>query len=138
MLADAALDAARGDVEPRFEASGDPAERVEALVRAVQQGFAETEQLGRTIIRLTIGAPSTGTPAAAPRRGYRRVEWIERALEPLRETLPPGRFERLVSALTLLIGWESMIVLEDIRALSPAEAEDVCVWAARTLLAAET
>jgi AcrR family transcriptional regulator len=135
LLADAALDAARADVEPRFEASGDPVERVEALVRAVQQGFAETEQLGRTIIRLTVGAPSSG---ATPRRGYRRVEWIERALQPLRETLPSERFERLVSALALLIGWESMIVLEDIRALSPADAEEVCVWAARTLLAAET
>ena len=70
--------------------------------------------------------------------GYRRVEWIERALAPLRDALPPDRFERLVSALTLLIGWESMIVLEDIRALSPAEAEEVCVWVARTLLAAAT
>jgi hypothetical protein len=37
-----------------------------------------------------------------------------------------------------VIGWESMIVLEDIRALSPAEAEEVCVWVARTLLAAAT
>jgi hypothetical protein len=66
------------------------------------------------------------------------VEWIERALEPLRETLPPERFERLVSALTLLIGWESMIVLQDTRALTAAEAEEVCVWAARALLDAET
>ena len=138
LLADAALDASRTDVEPRFEASPDPAERVEALVRAVQQGFAETEKLGRTIIRLTVGAPRTNAPGAAPRRGYRRVEWIERALEPLRETLPPERFARLVSALALVIGWESMIVLEDIRALSPAEAEEVCVWVARTLLAAAT
>jgi hypothetical protein len=66
------------------------------------------------------------------------VQWIETALAPLRETLPPERFERLVSALTLLIGWESMIVLQDTRALAPAEAEEVCVWAALTLLAAET
>jgi AcrR family transcriptional regulator len=138
LLADAALDASRGGIEPRFEASEDPAERVEALVRAVQQGFAETEQLGRTIIRLTVGAPAAATGGGGPRRGYRRVEWIERALEPLRDTLPPERFERLVSALALVIGWESMIVLEDIRALTPAQAEEVCVWAARTLLAAET
>ena len=139
LLADAALAAARTMVEPRFELHGDVGERVEELVRAVQQGFAETEALGRTIIRLTVGA--SGAPSAsgsAPRRGYRRVEWIERALEPLRETLPPERFERLVSALTLLIGWESMIVLQDTRALTAAEAEEVCVWAARALLAAET
>jgi hypothetical protein len=52
-------------------------------------------------------------------------------------SLPPDRFERLVSALTLLIGWEAAIVLQDVRALDPAEAEEVCVWAARALLAAE-
>jgi AcrR family transcriptional regulator len=138
LLADAALEAARGLVEPRFEERGDAGERVEALVRAVQQGFAETEALGRTIIRLTVGAGDSSSAGTVPRRGYRRVEWIELALEPLRDTLPPERFERLVSALTLLIGWEPMIVLQDIRALSAAEAEEVCVWAARTLLAAES
>lgn len=137
-LADAALEATRATVEPRFEASGDAAERLEALVRAVQQGFAETEEFGRTIIRATVGASTSGTSGTAPRRGYRRVEWIERALEPLRDTLPSDRFERLVSALTLLIGWEAMIVLQDTRGLSSSEAEEICVWTARTLLAAET
>ena len=75
---------------------------------------------------------------ATPRRGYRRVEWIERALEPLRDRLPAERFERLVSALTLVVGWEAMIVLEDTRGLDHRAAEEICVWAARTLLAAET
>ena len=138
LLADAALEAARASVEPRFEAGGDPAVRLEALVRAVQQGFAETEQLGRTIIRHTVGAADDARPRATPRRGYRRVEWIERALEPLGGSLPPERFERLVSALTLVIGWEAMIVLEDTRGLDHRSAEEICVWAARTLLAAET
>ena len=138
LLADAALEAARATVEQRFDAGGDVAERLEGLVRAVQQGFADTEALGRTIIRLTIGAAGAARPAGSPRRGYRRVEWIERALEPLRPELPPDRFERLVSALTLLIGWEAMIVLQDTRGLGVSEAEEVCVWAARALLAAET
>src|SRR5215470_10307791 len=39
LLADAALEAARVTVEPSFEASGDADERLEALVRALQQGF---------------------------------------------------------------------------------------------------
>lgn len=43
-----------------------------------------------------------------------------------------------MSALTLLIGWEAMIVLQDIRGLDASEAEEVCAWAARALLAAET
>lgn len=136
LLADAALAAARVNVEPKIEASRDVGERVEGLVRSVQQGFAETEELGRMIIRLTVGAKSA-VPTATPRRGYRRVEWIETALEPLRDTLAPERFERLVSALTLAIGWEAMIVLQDTRALSAKEAEEVCVWTARALLTAE-
>jgi AcrR family transcriptional regulator len=133
LLADAALEASRGWIDPQLEAGADAEERLEALVRAMQRGFAETEQLGRTIIRATVGTPSAGD--GRPRRGYRRVEWIERALEPLRGTVTPERFERLVSALTLLIGWESMIVLQDLRGLDAAEAEEVCVWAARALLA---
>jgi AcrR family transcriptional regulator len=134
LLADAALEAARATVEPSFDASDDVSARVEGLVRATQQGFAETEQLGRTIIRLTVGA-GRAPQGAAPRRGYRRVEWIENALAPVAGTMPPERFERLVSALTLLIGWESMIVLQDVRGLDSAEAEEVCVWAARALVA---
>jgi AcrR family transcriptional regulator len=136
LLADAALEASRASVEPQFDASGDAGDRVEGLVRALFQGFAETEELGRTIVRLTVGGAGRREPGA-PRRGYRRVEWIERALEPLRETVSAERFERLVSALTLLMGWEAMIVLQDTRGLTTAEAEEVCVWAARTLLAAE-
>lgn len=137
LLADAALEVSRAQVEPEFEASDDATERVEALARAVARGFAATEQLGRTIIRATVG-PRTGGAGEPPKRGYRRIEWIERALEPLRDSLPPERFERLVSALTLAIGWEAMIVLQDTRGLDAAEAEEVCVRVARALLAAET
>jgi AcrR family transcriptional regulator len=133
LLADAALELTRASVEPHVESHDDPSARLEALVRAVQQGFAETEALGRTIIRHTVGTPAA---PGAPRRGYRRVTWIEQALEPLRESLPPDRFERLVSALTLVLGWESMIVLQDTRGLTAGEAEDVCVWAAQALLTA--
>jgi hypothetical protein len=45
--------------------------------------------------------------------------------------------ERLVTALTLLIGWKAMFVLEDTRSLDPSEAGEVWVWAARTLPTAE-
>jgi AcrR family transcriptional regulator len=135
LLADAALELTRGGVEPRFESHTGADDRLEALVRALQQGFAETEELGRTIIRHTVGAPREPASKGRPRRGYRRVQWLEQALEPLRAELPDDRFELLVSALTLVVGWEAMIVLEDTRGLDHAAAEEVCVWAARALLA---
>jgi len=135
LLADAALELTRAAVEPELEAFETAEDRVEALVRAVQGRFAETEELGRTIIRLTVGAGSGG---ATPRRGYRRVMWIEQALAPLRESLRPARFEQLVSELTLVVGWEAMIVLQDTRGLSATDAVEACVAAARTLVAAAT
>jgi AcrR family transcriptional regulator len=137
LLADAALELTRAGVEPQFETRGDAGERLEALVRAVQQSFADTEDLGRTIIRLTVGANRPQT-VGVPRRGYRRVEWIERALDPLSDTLPSDRYDELVSALTLVIGWEAMIVLQDTRGLTASEAEDICAWAAHALLRAAT
>jgi AcrR family transcriptional regulator len=136
LLADAVLELTRDSFEPQYAAHSTADERVEALVRALQQGFSATETLGRTIIRHTVGAPRDPASGDRPRRGYRRVAWLEEALEPLRGTVPDDRFELLVSALTLVAGWESRIVLEDTRALGPAEAEEVCVWAAQALLAA--
>jgi AcrR family transcriptional regulator len=101
----------------------------------LSKGDAESrvEALGRTIIRLTADA-RPGAPI--PRRGYRRIEWIESALAPARERLDAPRFERLVSALAMVIGWEAVLVQRDIRGLSPRQAEDVSAWAARALVRA--
>lgn len=52
--------------------------------------------LGRKLIKLTVDAPAV---PGTPRRGYRRIQWIERAIAPLRDELTPARFERLVSQL---------------------------------------
>jgi AcrR family transcriptional regulator len=116
--------------------SDDVGKRVEVMTRAVQKDFAATEQQGRTLLRLTVDAPQTTRRGEQPVRGYRRIEWIERALEPLRAKIDSKRFERLVSALAMVIGWESLIVARDIRALSLEEAEEVSAWAARALVKA--
>lgn len=120
--------------------------RVEKLARSVQSMSPELERLGRALIRLTVetGAGDGGSSRAAgregsraaPLRGYRRVDWIERALEPVRARLDSRRYERLVSALAMVIGWEALIVQRDIRKLSPAAGEEVSAWAARALLRA--
>ena len=112
----------------------DPAARAEALARSFTQLAPQTLPLGRKIIRLTVDgeAGADGTP----RRGYRRVEWVERAIEPMRERLSQEQFERLVSALSLIVGWEAQVVLRDVRGLDPAEEERVVTWAARSLVEA--
>jgi AcrR family transcriptional regulator len=122
----AALDAVDDD--------DDVERRVEVMTRAVQGLFVSTEQQGRTLLRLTVEAGGRDRKPGQPVRGYRRIEWIERALAPVRGTLDAPRFERLVSALAIVIGWESLIVARDIRALGIRQAEDVSAWAARTLV----
>jgi AcrR family transcriptional regulator len=104
--------------------------RVDELVRALVRAAPEALPLGRKIIKLTVDAPQED----GVRRGYRRVEWIERAVEPLLGRLSNQRYERLVSALSVVLGWEAMIVLRDIRGLDAAREEEVLRWTARTLV----
>jgi AcrR family transcriptional regulator len=114
-------------------ADEDPAARVEALARKMLDLAPDTLPLGRQLIRLTVTGPEA-QPAESPRRGYRRIEWIERALEPLRDRLDSEQFERLVSALAVLIGWEAMVILRDLRALDTAQERETVIWAARALV----
>jgi hypothetical protein len=112
--------------------SGDAITRVEQLSRAVNAVTAETMRLGRALIRLTVEGdkPCSGSP----RRGYRRIEWIERSLESVHHSLPRKEFDRLVSAISVLMGWEPLIVLQDLRGLEQREAEDVLAFAARAVV----
>ena len=117
-------------------ATDDVEGRVASLARSVQRMSPDLERLGRSLIRLTVEPGGSGREAGAPLRGYPRVAWIEEALAPLRSRLDARRFERLVSALAMVIGWEAMIVQRDVRGLSPDEGEELSVWAARALVRA--
>src|SRR5262245_45303393 len=109
--------------------------RVEALARSTQRMSPDLERLGRMLIRLTVASPENAAPGS-PRRGFRRVEWIETAVAPLRGKLSRRRFERLVSALAMVIGWEALIVQRDVRGLTAAEGAELSAWAAQALVAA--
>src|SRR4051794_40752236 len=126
---DEAIDAA--------DTGDDATERVAAMVRAIFDNSAETIALGRSLIRLTVEAQPDAEPdAAAPRRGFRRIGWIERAIEPLRAELDPEVFERLVSSLAMVVGWEALIVLQDLRGLDADDQLETTLWAARSLVRA--
>jgi AcrR family transcriptional regulator len=115
------------------ELSTDPLERVDAYAHSLVGLATEGLPLARRIMRLTVESES---PPGTERRGYRRVEWLGRVLEPLRPQLTDEQFERLMSALTVVLGWEAMIVLRDTRGLGPAEEERVIKWAARAIVTA--
>ncbi len=131
LLSQTSVDEAIDDAD----AGGAPEERVAAMIRTFSDISAETLPLGRSLIRLTVDTPRAEGDHT-PVRGYRRIGWIERALEPLRTELEPPAFERLVSALAMVVGWEALIVLQDLRGLGPDEELDVTLWAATTLIRA--
>lgn len=131
LLSQAAVDDAIDQADP----GGDDAlRRVSAMIRALTDMSSQTMPLGRSLIRLTVDAPAGST--GQPKRGYRRIDWIETAIEPLRGRLDDAGFERLVSALAMVIGWEALIVLQDLRGLTPGEQAEVSTWAARALIQA--
>lgn len=112
--------------------SDDIASRVEQLSRAVNGMGEKTMHLGRALVRLTVeGSEPQG---GGPKRGYRRIEWIERTLEPLRGKLSRKEFERLVSALSVVMGWEALIALADVRRLGHRESVEVLAFAARAIV----
>ena len=137
LLLDAAIGAMNVNVEAAMDAVGelDARARIAALIAALSDGMAGTLPLGRKLIKLTVDAPPAD---GGPRRGYRRIAWIEQALEPVRLRLAPDRFEQLVSVLAVLIGWEAFIVLYDVRGLTAAQARVVITDTALALVDAAT
>ncbi len=131
-----ALSAAPVDRALDSAETGDADGRVERLVRALTSASPEVERLGRALIRLTVESPSERGSEGLPRRGYRRIEWIESAVSPLKSKLKKATMRRLVCALAMIAGFEALIVQRDVCGLSPKEGEELSVWAARALLSA--
>ncbi len=143
LLLDASLGALSSDVDAEIAAADaesgrqggqgtlDPLVRAERILGAICRSTADTLPLGRKLIKLTVDLPPADT---GPKRGYRRVQWIEAVLAPWRETLTPDRFEALVSALAMVCGWEGFIVLTDIRGLDPTQAQRATVGTAMALI----
>ncbi len=133
LLLDAAAGALSIDIDGALTAvsDADVHDRIRALISALADGIAETLPIGRKMIRLTVDAPPE---AGEPKRGYRRVGWIEQALEPIRPRLGRRRYDDLVSALTCVIGWEAFIVLTDVRGLNPDQARAIVTTSALALI----
>ena len=142
LLTEAALETVRGRIEDALDLAeaGDAEARLDAVAVATLRSSIDNEVPLRTMTRLTIeqrlDQQRRGQPADDPLRGRRRIDWIEAALAPVRAQLGEARYQRLVSALAMCIGFEALLVLRDIRGLDPAQAEQVSSWAARALLRA--
>ncbi len=140
LLIDATLGAlSQTSIDDQIDAvpeSDDVDRRVERMVKALHRVSPDVERLGRALIRLTVESGGAPPDRSMPRRGYRRVEWIESALAPLRKSVDTRRFRRLVDALAMIVGWEALIAQRDVCGLDAAEGEQLSLWAARALVRA--
>ncbi len=137
LLAEAAIKSAQPLVS-NTEFPGDLTERIRLLVATVQRFVYENQGAARTIVRLTadhvLDHNAAGAEEFMPVR-TNRIKWISTALAPARKRLGGKQFQRLVSAVCLCVGIESVMVLTNLRGLSQKEATRVSLWAAETLVA---
>lgn len=107
----------------------EPRDRAVAAVSAILGMVLRNEPLFRSYLALVV---SQG-PAGAG-RGGRRLRWLSDALAPLATVLPPPQFERLVHALSLLSGIETVVVLKDVCGLDDAKLDATVRWIAAALV----
>jgi AcrR family transcriptional regulator len=134
LVLDATIGTLNVDVDAALGAqtSSDPRRRLLTLVTETFATMETSLPLGRRLIKLTVDAapPTDG----APRRGHRRIGWIEWAVAPVRDRLSEAAYDDLVSSLALVIGWEAFIVLLDVRGLTTDRARAVTLRTAEAIL----
>src|ERR687893_1722151 len=112
---------------------GDPLARLEIVAESLTQGIIEHEPEYRAQLRLALEGEPAGAESLPLRRG-RRIEWIEDALSPLRQSLPQPELRRFVYGVGATLGVEALVWLTDMAGLSREEAAEVMRSNARTLL----
>ena len=138
LLTEATLNGVRPAIEEAMAAAptGDSIEDIEArlvmLVHTVQKLTLRNEALLRTMIHATVLEKTRG----APKRGTRRLEWIELAVGGLQRRLKSAAYERLLTGLALCLGTEAFLVFRDIRGLTGPQATEASEWLALTVLRA--
>lgn len=134
LVLDATIGTLNVDVDAALAAqtSDDPHQRLRTLVNELFATMETSLPLGRKLIKLTVDAPAPAE--GGPRRGHRRIGWIEWAVEPCRARLTRKDYEDLVSSLALVIGWEAFIVLLDVRGLTPGAARRLTQRTAAAIL----
>jgi len=129
LLAEVALFAVGGPLlDAKVDPDLPPAEAVAQLVRRVAEWAYENERPLRTLLRLSLD-PATGVSRPGHRTG-----WIADALASVRDEIEPATYDKLASSLTLLIGIDPVVVMNDIAGVSRKRALDVLEWTARTLV----
>jgi AcrR family transcriptional regulator len=135
LLSEAAVDALMPDHDSLLgpEAPADPLARL-LLVDAAIDHAARTREVPLRLMLAQTLERSVREPEAIGLRQNRRSPLLERALEPLAGELPRAERERLVHALSMVVGTEGLIALKDVVGLDETAAREVRRWAIEALL----
>ena len=130
LLAEVALFSVGGPLMAQGGTAGSVVDSVAFLVRRVAQWAYQNQQALRTLLRLSLD------PANAVQRPGHRTEWIATVLAPARGEMDRDVYERLATSLTLLIGIDPIVVMQDIARVPEQKALDSLEWAARSMVQA--
>ncbi|WP_413710530.1 TetR/AcrR family transcriptional regulator [Rhizobium sp. Rhizsp82] len=120
------------NIDPANEGAGikDAEARMDKLVSDIFRMILGNE----SVFRALLGNSVTGQSQV--RRGGRRIPWLKEALSPLQGRIASRQLDKLIHALSLVTGVESLVVMRDICELEPDEAEKTLRWTARAILKA--
>ena len=117
--------------------TGDPAQRLAALVDIFTQTMLSDETLVRTGVRVYMDTwlANQRDDSHIPVRAGRRMRYIDEVLRPFGEQLGESGRKRVRCALALTLGTEALIAMKDSAGLDDdEEIVATLVWAAEALL----
>ncbi len=136
-LITAVMDASLGPVRAFASTAPDGRERVRELFEQTFPRFKEFEPQMRAAVQLSLeqwALERAGLLEEEPYRRGHRVRILENAIAPLEGQLPKAVHERLHKALSVIYGFELVIILKDIWGASDREAERTATWMADALI----
>jgi AcrR family transcriptional regulator len=139
-LVKAVVDEGLGPILTWRSNSADAGRRVADLFDTAMPRIDAFEATFKAALKLSLdqwARRQAGTLGGEPAftRGH-RIDLLQEAIAPLKDSLPPREFKRLAQALSLIFGVEVLIVLKDIWGLDSADTMSVAQWAAGALVRA--
>jgi AcrR family transcriptional regulator len=137
LLSEALVDITVPDGETLFahDPSADPELRVDRAEAAMHRAVFDNEAAIRLMLSAALARASTADDSL-PLRQNRRTPLIASALAPARKRFSKSTYDRLVAALAMIFGSESMVVFRDVLRLDEKAARAVKSWAVRALVRA--
>jgi len=131
----ASTEVEKRSIDAALESKQAVEDRLRSVVEASDVTITEHDYLYRTMLKLSLNNEGSDDELLPHRRGARK-EVLESAVGMLRTQLGAKRYEKLIGALSLFIGIESVVVLRDVCFLSTEKAREIKIWGALAILKA--